>query len=454
MKKLLLLFLLIIGITQPGQAGFVGGFLSGDASLGGLNQPIYYYENTNFIFEGDSITGGLFCNPPNDYPTNLYNYLYQGSPVNSTKTNIGTSGISTLTMNTNYATRAGAGFSSTSVLNVLTYMAGTNTSGGSDTTALQKYSLIRSYLRKAQTTGYNRIVVGTLLARNDDGGTFTNGIGATLNTYIRTYYNSDLRADGLIDWGSDYRFSTPAATANTIYYNVDLLHPKGPPPYFLGCVSMASVALGPLSSVLTGPQAAYVQVPTFSVFDLSNITLSNSNRTATVTSGGGQYTVGGFPFVNSGKWYFEIAITSGGTQVSVGLVNESFTNFSAHSLGAGVNPSNSIGYYQTTGSIYLNNSIVATAATFTTGDVVEVVFDRPNQLVWFRRNRSGVKQNWNGNGSADPATGVGGISISALGTGYIHPAAGVQSTSDTVTSNFSAAQFADTPPTGFSAFAP
>ena len=418
-----------------------------------LSSPQIANRKINYLFEGDSITAGLFCAPPNDYPTNVYNLLYGGSPTNSTKTNIGTAGISLLTMVANYSTRAGAHFDSTSDLNVLAIMAGTNTSGGSDTTAEQKYALLRSYLRSAQTTGYNRIIVGTMLCRDDDGGTFWTTYAQQFNTYVRTYYNSDLRADALMDFGADSRFNSTAACNNTNFYNTDLLHPKGPPSSYEGCVSMAYIALGPISSVLTGAKPAYVQYPTFSPMDkVSTITLSNSNRTATCTSGSGSYTSAGLPFAKSGKWYWEFTVGAAVHSTGAGLFNESFTNFSGFALGTDTNHL-SVGYYQT-GHIYLNNVSLVTAATFTAADVVEVAWDATNHLVWFRRNRAGVKQSWNGNGSADPATGVGGIDISTMGTGYIHPGLTLNQPSDACTVSFGASQLTDTPPSGYSAFTP
>jgi hypothetical protein len=109
---------------------------------------------------------------------------------------------------------------------------------------------------------------------------------------------------------------------------------------------------------------------------------------------------------------------------------------------------NALGQIQD-GLIMINNVVLATAATFTTGDVLQWAVDRPNNLLWVRRARAGVPQSWTGNGSADPASGVGGVNFSALGTGNIRPAAELGVTGTSLTSNFAAARLSGSIPTGF-----
>lgn len=70
------------------------------------------------------------------------------------------------------------------------------------------------------------------------------------------------------------------------------------------------------------------------------------------------------------------------------------------------------------GTIRMNDTTLptATADTFNSAlDVAQGAFDITNQLAWFRTNSG----HWNGDSSADPATGVGGIPIALTGKVYI-----------------------------------
>lgn len=98
-------------------------------------------------------------------------------------------------------------------------------------------------------------------------------------------------------------------------------------------------------------------------------------------------------------------------------------------------------------------------APYTDGDVIGVAVDFNNSLVWMRVNTGP----WNNNGSADPATGVGGFTYSGFDiSGDIYPAYQVywsQSFSpnpnpaapSTATGTFFAPSFAHTPPSGYTA---
>lgn len=355
---------------------------------------------------------------------------------------IATSGISVLTIVQNYSTRAGASFDAAKNINILSLMIGTNTSGATDTTAAQKYGLIRSYLRLAEATGYQRKIIGTIPARDDDGGVNWTNFIVPLNSLIRTYFNSDLRCDGLADFGNDPRFGSPAAADNLTYYTSDKLHPN-----IVGEAAMGSIAFPALLAALQGPGAQTVTT-TFSPFDTQNlqVVLSNGNRTVTTPVGPVGQAVMGFPAKKSGKWYWQIA---NGPNNDVGIVNETYT-FGGSYLDNTVNSLVAIN----NGNIFYNATIVATVAAMAAGDVTEVCMDNTAQLIWFGPNHAGVRAPWNGNGSANPATGVGGISISGLGTGYIHPAIGIYQPGDSSTCNFAASQFQNggTPPAGFSTF--
>lgn len=85
--------------------------------------------------------------------------------------------------------------------------------------------------------------------------------------------------------------------------------------------------------------------------------------------------------------------------------------------------------------------------TYTTGDVLGMAVDLTAKLVWWRKNGGP----WNNGGTADPATGVGGFSISLYtGTTHFLIASGASGVVTTV--NFGATAFAAAAPSGFSAW--
>jgi hypothetical protein len=61
---------------------------------------------------------------------------------------------------------------------------------------------------------------------------------------------------------------------------------------------------------------------------------------------------------------------------------------------------------------------VASPGGLIVGSVVEICVDIDARLFWLRVSAG----NWNGSGTANPATGVGGINIAAM-TGTLYPAA-------------------------------
>lgn len=162
------------------------------------------------------------------------------------------------------------------------------------------------------------------------------------------------------------------------------------------------------------------------------ITLSNSDRTATVVSGGGS--VGGVRSVTShatGKWHFEVTLNvTSGAYPGFGVSN-STANLSQY---VGVD-NNSIGYFVAggAGDIYQNNAVVAAIGAFTTGTfAVEV--DADARTIYFQR--SGGSRN-------------GPYSIAATGNLYAI-FSGIQSVDLTINTGQSA--FAITPNSGFVAW--
>lgn len=148
----------------------------------------------------------------------------------------------------------------------------------------------------------------------------------------------------------------------------------------------------------------------------SYLPLSNGNLTASSAAG---TTSGSRSIANhsSGKYYCEITVVAETALSCVGIANSSW-NFADGGTLLG-NDTNSVSY-RPSGSVSLNNtSIQSGLDTFNgNGFVISVAFDAGAKLIWFRVGSG----SWNNNvlsGSTNPATGVGGIDLSAQGANSI-----------------------------------
>lgn len=407
----------------------------------------------NWVAEGDSITFGLGGQP--SYPPVVLSSLtgIASTPNTNTPTSglvsaananvnlnvIATSGISTITADSTYSTRAGANFVA-GKLNVLSLMLGTNTSGSSDQTAQQKYSFIRDYLRKAEVTGYTRKLLCSMIPRDDDAGVAWSTVLVPLNTLFSTYYNSDLRCDDYVDFTTNTHFSTAASADDLTYYVPGAIHPS-----VVGEALMGSIAQSGILAFLQGP-GVRTQVLTWSTINADQAplaTLTNSNRTVTGSSG----QILGFPATNSGNPYFEINVDTVGSFCAIGLANEAWA-LSGQFIYAGTN---SVAWLAD-GRFFINGAQVATGTAYTTGDRLQFAYNRTTQKAWMRPVRSGTPLNWNGNASADPVSGVGGFDVSTIGaSNYIHAGANY---GGPLTTCFSAAQMIGPVPSGYTVYGP
>jgi hypothetical protein len=142
------------------------------------------------------------------------------------------------------------------------------------------------------------------------------------------------------------------------------------------------------------------------------INLTNSNRTATISTSGSFEAA----FVNTpvtGAAYFEIQLNSSITgSINFGLAVAG-TATSGVQLGAAAN---TMSYNPFDGSVGANSALIGTAAVAGSGDVIRFAINRNTNLMWVAVNGG----NWNNSGTANPSTGVGGFSITAL-TGTQRP---------------------------------
>ena len=176
----------------------------------------------------------------------------------------------------------------------------------------------------------------------------------------------------------------------------------------------------------------------------NGVVVSNGGLTATHTSLSNNAGVNVVPFKSTGKHYFEIVATlSTNNSNYLGIMLSTATFFSTNiNFGTCINlGSSAIGIYSNgldTGKVL---------GPFLNGNRFGFAIDLTARLAWIRKNGG----NWNNDAGANPATGVGGVTI---GPGNFAPAVrmtGTANASDNVTANFGASAFVDAVPSGFTA---
>jgi len=171
---------------------------------------------------------------------------------------------------------------------------------------------------------------------------------------------------------------------------------------------------------------------------VSNVALSGGNLTATGNGAGAARARSTADL--AGKVYVEVTLNSVSSNVpGVGIANTSETG--APGVGA-----NSMSWSPAFGGVYLNSVSQCSLGTAAAGDTLCMAIDFPNALAWFRKNSG----NWNGNASHNPATNVGGISISSLGSPALIYAY-FAGTTTSVTANFGGSAYGFGAPSGFGA---
>lgn len=201
-----------------------------------------------------------------------------------------------------------------------------------------------------------------------------------------------------------------------------------------------------LSSI---PAAAQTQ---WNSADISaSVTLGASNTTAT-SGAAGDRGVRAVDPQTSGKYYFECQLTvQGSTHTNCGVASDYAWFPTIGSLG-----SYAMVVYRD-GSIWRGGSNRGSVgASVGTGDWIGIAVDFTNGNFWARKNAG----NWNNNGSADPSTNTGGLTLNIPSTSTLgvisasvalplYPVAVMGANNDKVTANFGATAFAQAVPSGF-----
>ena len=177
-----------------------------------------------------------------------------------------------------------------------------------------------------------------------------------------------------------------------------------------------------------------------------HIALSNGNLTATGDGSGS----GGVTSTNvrsSGKLYFEVTVTTENSQAPcIGVANGSYSI----NVIPGTDSDLSIGYNQN-GEVLYNSSDQDIVGGINAGNVVAIAVDITDGIFWAVNLTTA--SGWNGKtlANGNPATGVGGINISAMGSS-LYALVGMNSNAFEATINFGATSFTGTVPSGFSAW--
>jgi hypothetical protein len=150
----------------------------------------------------------------------------------------------------------------------------------------------------------------------------------------------------------------------------------------------------------------------------------------------------------TGKFYFEVTFNFSGPSAAKAGIATAAASYS----GINTNGNGSLIIVASTGAIFFNGTNTGTTITApATGAVICFAIDLVNSRGWIR-NGAG---NWNNSGTANPATNTGGINIATLfptNAAYAVVASNFPSVSPMVTANFGATTFAQTVPSGFTAF--
>jgi SPRY domain len=179
---------------------------------------------------------------------------------------------------------------------------------------------------------------------------------------------------------------------------------------------------------------------------VASVTLSGGNliATNTATTSTSQGAHDNSAGKGSGKYYFEMKFTTvtGGnnTGVSIGTTTSTYSAM-------GTTGTTGVMTYRASGQIWNGSNSGSSLGARSAGDVIGIAIDLDNRRAWFRVAPSG---NWNGSGTANPATNTGGVTI-AVGTMIAFCTFGGTGgvANNVVTANFGASAFTGTAPSGF-----
>ena len=169
----------------------------------------------------------------------------------------------------------------------------------------------------------------------------------------------------------------------------------------------------------------------------ASIALSNGDKTATGSDGGAVRSTTVVSNGEAGKYYAELYLDDIGGGMHFGIQDTSYER----------NDSIAAFRLANDGEIYCFDTYATTISAFSNSDVMCVAWDTGAELLWFRRN----DEDWNDSGTANPATGTGGIDVSDAAS-VEHALKAYLSTGTVVTLRVELNDFSETVPSGFSSW--
>ncbi len=178
----------------------------------------------------------------------------------------------------------------------------------------------------------------------------------------------------------------------------------------------------------------------------TGIDLSNGNLTATANRTVVSKVVRSVTSHTGGKYYYEWSphlIPFPGYALFAGVGN-SLVPLDGAALG---DDANGLGIESINGDYYKNGVQTSIIPPLGPGDIVGIAVDLNAGLFWARANADP----WNANGSADPATGIGGFAFpSGITSGAVYAALSIYLEFTYSTVNFGSSAFTQTIPSGYS----
>ncbi|WP_342728878.1 hypothetical protein AAFG07_20880 [Bradyrhizobium sp. B097] len=185
---------------------------------------------------------------------------------------------------------------------------------------------------------------------------------------------------------------------------------------------------------------------TLDAASVSNATLSNGNLTATRsnTSTGGAQSIS---YKSAGRFYFEVTVgASHGSTDTIGIMASTYGYFPLINGNTGAGS----GIWLSNGNIMNNGGNVGNiGAANAGGSIIRVAHDAVAGKAWYALNGG----SWDNNGTHDPATNAGGITLIAAQYAPVVAFSqyGSPTVGDNLTANFGAAAFVYAVPSGFTA---
>jgi hypothetical protein len=190
---------------------------------------------------------------------------------------------------------------------------------------------------------------------------------------------------------------------------------------------------------------------------ITAVPLTSSNTVATMPASATSGMMFGTPGRVTGKRYFEVALSAndGGAGITLGIGRDNLNTdggyFGQHIGQCGWHSDGTI-HSRSQFSTFGGDYTITTIQTWAGGNTLCIAVDLDARLIWFRTNGG----NWNNSGTANPATGAGGVNLNfakqhAVAPLMWYPGASTNTSAATGTINL-AGSFAQSVPSGFAAW--